>query len=118
MRPDKKNKEIFKVFSCVIYTIISNYVCIDYIGSEKKHLSALRLVPGGCYKHFNKRNYNFLGIGIPYMLMNFLSCRGFLKNKDYVVIFKFPNRMFEYYLNKGFIIFDCDNFFQKNFHLI
>ena len=21
---------------------------------------------------------------------------------------KFPNRMFEYYLNKGFIILDCD----------
>ena len=99
---------MFKVFSCVIYTIIGNYVCIDYIGSEKKHLSALLLFPGGCYKHFNKRNYNLLGIGIPYMLINLLSCHGFLRNKDYVVILKCPNRMFEYHLNKIFVIFDCD----------
>ena len=40
--------------------------------------------------------------------MNFLSCRGFLKNNDYAVILKCPNRIFEYYLNKGFIIFYCD----------
>ena len=40
--------------------------------------------------------------------MNLLSCHGFLRNNDSVVILKFPNRMFEYYLNKGFIIFDCD----------
>ena len=28
----KKPKKIFKVLSCVIYKIISNYVCIDYLG--------------------------------------------------------------------------------------
>ena len=26
----KNPKKFFKVLSCVIYTIISNYVCIDY----------------------------------------------------------------------------------------
>ena len=36
MRPDKKPGKMFKVFSCVIYTITSNYVCIDYLGYEKK----------------------------------------------------------------------------------
>ena len=40
--------------------------------------------------------------------MNLLSCQGYLKNNDSVVILKCPNRMFEYYFNKGFIIFDCD----------
>ena len=40
--------------------------------------------------------------------MNLLSCHGFMKNNDSVVIIKLPNRMFEYYLNKGFIIFDFD----------
>ena len=46
--------------------------------------------------------------------MNLLSCRGFLKNNDYVVILKCRNRMFEYYLNKGFIIFDCNrNILEK-----
>ena len=30
----KKHKKVFKVLSCVIYTIIKNYVCIDYLASE------------------------------------------------------------------------------------
>ena len=28
----KNAKKIFRVLSCVIYTIIRNYVCIDYLG--------------------------------------------------------------------------------------
>ena len=40
--------------------------------------------------------------------MNLLSCHGFLKNNDYVVILECPNMMFEYYFNKGLIIFDSD----------
>ena len=40
--------------------------------------------------------------------MNFLSCQSFLKNNESVVILKFPNRMFEYYFNRGFVIFNCD----------
>ena len=35
-------------------TIISNYVCIDYLGSEKKKLSYLRLGVAGSYKHLGK----------------------------------------------------------------
>ena len=30
----RKKIKNFKVLSCVIYTIISNYVCIDYLGSK------------------------------------------------------------------------------------
>ena len=30
----KNPKKVFKVLICVIYTIISNYVCIDYLASE------------------------------------------------------------------------------------
>ena len=32
----KKSKKNSKVLSCVMYTIISNYFCIDYLGSERK----------------------------------------------------------------------------------
>ena len=31
-----------------------------------------------------------------------------MKNNDSVVTIKYPNRIFEYYLNKVFIIFACD----------
>ena len=96
---------MFKVFSCVIYTIISKIVCIDYLGHEKKKLSDLRPGPGGSYKHFNKIYDIVLRFGVPGLLINFVSCRGFMKNNDYVVVIKFSNRMFEYYLNKGFIFF-------------
>ena len=49
-----------------------------------------------------------MGFGIPYLLIIFLSCQGCLRNNESVVILKYPNEMFEYYFNKGFIIFDCE----------
>ena len=38
-------RKMFKVLSCVIYKIIDRYVCIDYLGTEIKKMSELRL---GC----------------------------------------------------------------------
>ena len=35
----KNTKKSFKVLSCVIYTIINNHVCIDYLACEQKELS-------------------------------------------------------------------------------
>ena len=69
---------MFRVLCCVIYTIISKYVCIDYLGSEKSKLSGLRLGVTGRYKHIDKNYYNVLGFGIPDLLLNFLSFQGFL----------------------------------------
>ena len=73
-------KEIFRVLSCVIYTIISNTVCIDYLGSEKSKLSYLRLRIIGRYKHLDKKYDKVLVFVIPDILLNLLSCQGFLKN--------------------------------------
>ena len=103
MRIEKNAKKISRVLSFVIYTIISNYVCIDYLGSEKSKLSDLHLGISGVYNHLGKKYDNVLGFKIPDLLLNLLSCQGFLKNNEYVVILKFPHRMFEYYFNKGFI---------------
>ena len=101
-------KEIFRVLSCVIYTIISKYVYIDSLGSEKSKLSYLCLGVTGRYKYLDKNYDNVLGFVIPDLLLNLLSCQGFLKNNGSVVILKCPHRMFEYYFNKGFIIFIYD----------
>ena len=49
-----------------------------------------------------------LGIEIPYLLMNLMSCHGFLKNINYVVILKCPKKMLEYYFSKGFNILECN----------
>ena len=70
---------MFRVLSCVIYTIISKYACIDYLGSEKSKLSGLRLGVSGRYKHFDKNYDNLLEFGIPDILLNLLSFQGFSK---------------------------------------
>ena len=96
------------MLSCVICTIIDKYICIDYLGSERSKLSYLKIGCTGSNKHNGMDYNNILGIGIPDILLNLLSCHGFLKNNESVVIIKFPNRMSEYYFNKGFVIFECD----------
>ena len=65
---------------CVIYAIIDKYVCSDYLGSEKSKLSDLRIGCTGSNKHNGTDYENVLGIGIPDLLLNLLSCHGFLKN--------------------------------------
>ena len=89
-------------------TIIKKYVCIDYLGTEKKKISDLNI---GCTlssKHYGM-DYNSLFVfGIPDTLINMLSCQGFLKNDGSIVILKFPNRMSEYYFNKVFVELTCD----------
>ena len=52
---------MFRVLSCVICTIISHYVCIEYLGSEKSKLSDLRLGVAGSYKHLGGKYDNVLG---------------------------------------------------------
>ena len=101
-------RKMFKVLSCVIYTIINRYVCIDYLGTEKKKISELRL---GCNlksKHEGMDYDNLFGIGIPDILLNMLSCHIFLNNNESIVILKCRNSMSEYYFNKGFIELTCD----------
>ena len=98
----------FKVLSCVIYTIIDRYFCIDYLGTEKKKISELR--PGCTLKrrHEGMDYNNLFGIGIPDILLNMLYCHVFLNNNESIVILKCPNRMSEYCFNKGFIQLTCD----------
>ena len=108
MRIEKNSKKMFRVLSCVMDTIIIKCVCIYYLGSEKSKVSYLRLGVTGRYKHLDKNYDNVLRFGIPDLLLNLLYFQCFLKNNESVVILKCPHRMFEYYFNKGFIIFDCD----------
>ena len=105
------------MLSCVIYTIISNYVCIDYLASESKKLSELPLGSGGGYKHVKKSYDNLLGIGIPDLLMILMSCNGFLKNKYPVVIIKFPNRILNNISQRDLLILIVILLICQNFQL-
>ena len=101
-------RKFFKVLSCVIYTIIDRYVFIDYLCTEIKKISQLKLGRSLKTRHEDKDYDNLFGIGIPDIFMNILSCQGFINNNDYIVILKCPNRMSQYYFNKGFIQLPCD----------
>ena len=89
-------RKMFKVLSCVIYTIIDRYVCIDYLCTEN-NLSEIKLVLSLKTKHEGMDYDNLFGIGIPDIFMNMLSCQGFINNNNSIVILKFPNRMSQYY---------------------
>ena len=83
------------MLSCIIYIIISNYVCIDYLACESRKLSEIPVGNGGGYNRGNKNYNKILGIVIPCLLMNLMSFHGFLKKINYVVILKCPKRVLE-----------------------
>ena len=62
----------------------------------------------GGSKYGDKSFDVILGIGIPDLLMKLMSCHGFLKNINSVVILKCPKSMLEYYFLKGLTILECN----------
>ena len=110
---EKIIRKLFRVLSGVIYTTIDKYVCVDYLGSDKSRLKRLNIGCAGSNKHNGVDYNNVLGICIPDLFLNSLSCHVFLNNNDFVVILKFPYRMSEYYFIKGFVIIECDEYHLK-----
>ena len=96
----KNATKYFIVLSCVIYTIIENDVCINFLDCQSNQLSEICMDR----KYFVNRSNKFLGIGVPYLLMNLLSCYGFMKNINSTVILLCPSRMLEYYFSIGFVM--------------
>ena len=96
-------KKAFRVFSCVFYSIIKNYVCIDYLSCLYIKIGEITLGSIGGSKYVDKRFNIILVIEIPDLFINLMSYRGFLKNINAVVILKFPKWMLEYYSQKDLL---------------
>ena len=65
----KKPTTVYRVLSCVIYSVIENYVCNNYLCCHSKKLSVI-----SSDKIFGEASYNeLLGIGIPEVLTNLIS---------------------------------------------
>ena len=65
-------KQLYRVLSCVFYSQIENYVCIDYLSYKLKTLILI-----SSKTKFEDTSFNILlGIGIPELLLNLsiLSC--------------------------------------------
>ena len=70
------------VLSCVIYYVIDNYVCIDYLCFHSKTLSFIYFD-----KISEEASYDgLLGIGIPEVLMNLISCHEFTNKNSTVIL--------------------------------
>ena len=71
-------KKLHRVLSCVVYTLIDNYVFIDYLSCQSKTLSDI-----SSNTEFKDTSFNVLpGIGIPERLLNLVSCHGFMKKPN------------------------------------
>ena len=95
-------KKMYRVLSCVVYTLIENYVFIDYLSCQSKTLISISSKP-----IFEQTSFNILlGIGIPELLLNLVSCHGFMKKPNSTVILNFQTRLINNYLSKGFSIIE------------
>ena len=66
------------VLSCVIYSVIENYVFIDHLCFYPKTLSVIY-----SDEIFGEASYNvLLGIGIPGVLMKLVPCHEFMKKPN------------------------------------
>ena len=74
---------MYRVLSCVIYSIINNYVCIDYLCFQYKTLSSI-----SSDRILGQISYNILfGIDIPEVLMNLLPYHGLMyKPNSHVIL--------------------------------
>ena len=87
---------MYKVIGAVIYTIIENYICLDYLGLLQDKLS----------KHKSNvlkiKSKNFSGLGISEILMNIISCYGFSKFSTSTVILIYLSDVGLYYPSNDF----------------
>ena len=90
------------MLNCVVYTLIENYSCVEYLPCQSKILISTSWNPTFKDKSFNV----LLGIGIPELLLNLVSFHGFMKKPNLTVILNLPTRLINNYLFKGLAIIE------------
>ena len=90
------------MLNCVVYTLIENYACVEYLPCQSKILISTSWNPTFKDKSFNV----LLGIGIPELLLNLVSFHGFMKKPNLTVILNLPTRLINNYLFKGLAIIE------------
>ena len=68
-------EKAFRVLIWVVYSLIENYFRIYYLDFLSKDISEIAVGSRGNSKYGDKYFNIILGIGIPYFLMNLISCR-------------------------------------------
>ena len=100
-----KPKNMYRVLICVLYSLIDNHACIDYLQCQLKTL--IRISPNTT---FEKKSFNILlGIGIPELLLNLSSCNGFTEKPNAIFILNLRSCLVNYYLAKVLFIIENDS---------
>ena len=96
---------MYRVLSCVVYYLMENYFCIEYLSCQSKTLGSISSKP-----IFEQTSFNILiGIGIPELLLNLVSCHGFTKKPNSAVILNCRARLINIYFAKVFYIIEKDS---------
>ena len=75
-------KELERILSCVLYTLIYNYVSIAYLSCQSKTLSDISINP-----IFKDTSFNtLLSIGILELLLNLVYCHRFMMKPNSTVV--------------------------------
>ena len=89
-----------KLLSSVGYCIMDNYVCAYYLCCMKSKIHVHFVNKG-----FENTTYNAVScVSIPGILMNIISCCGFVKDKNSDVIFSCRIKLVSYCLHKLFFL--------------
>ena len=98
-------KKVYRVLSCVVYYFMENCVFIDCISCQSKILSSI-----SSKTTFEQTSFNILlGIDITELLLNLLSCHGFMKKPNSTGILNCRLRLVNNYLAKVFYIIEKDS---------
>ena len=102
MRVKEDPKKVYRVLSCVLYSLMNIYVWIDYLSCQSKNLRIISSNRKSKQKSFN----TLLGIGIPYVLLGLISCNRFTEKLNSTVILNLRPCLVNNYLAKGFFIIE------------
>ena len=94
--------EVYRLLSYVVYTPIDNYVCIYHLSCQSNTLCGI-----SNYATFKEISFNLLiNIGITELLLNLVSCHGFMIKLDSTMISNCRSRLINKYLSKIFFIIE------------
>ena len=88
------------MLSSVLYFLIQNIVCIDYLSQQSKNLSII-----SSNIILEQTSFNILlGVGIPDLSLNLVSCYGFIEKPNSTVLINCRHCLANNYLSKGLFI--------------
>ena len=100
---ENRTSFILKVLGVVVYCFNDQYVFVDYLCIQIEAKFSLN------HREFGDTSfYELSGIGIPEILLNIVSCYGYIKDENSTLILTWKGKLVSYYLSNVFVIIEKD----------